>query len=149
MQLVRGRAWGAFWCAVVGAVVVHVIHWRRRTAERRAGKALATPSGFIAQVYATAVLVREIVTRLQEGRILKSAEYCPSPAQWAEELKHVSAPGLSLMCTNDSIQRACVRARARVCVRSVEESPRWSSDCAFSAAPPRRFCSAPCRQSSR
>eukprot|EP01043_Picozoa_sp_COSAG02_P028682 COSAG02_NODE_1750_length_11068_cov_7.252530_3_plen_93_part_00 len=91
MQLVRGRTWGAFWCALVGAFVAHVIHWRRRAAEHRAGNTLATPSGFVAQVHATTVLVREIITRLQEGRILKSAGYCPSPAQWAEELEHVSA----------------------------------------------------------
>jgi len=118
MQLVRGRAWGAFWYAVVGAVVAHVIHWRRRAAERQAGEALATPSGFVAQVYGTVVLIREIVARLQDGRILKSAEYCPSPAQWAEELEHVRERARAYFGVHEWLYRTCVRVRACACVFS-------------------------------
>ena len=79
---------------LIGAFVAHIIHWRRRVVERRAGQALATPSSFVAQVHATAVKVHAIITQLQEARVLKSAAYCPSPAQWAEEREHVSGSGL-------------------------------------------------------
>lgn len=88
-QLVRGRAIRSFWYFVIGAFIAHLIHWRRRVAERRAGEALAGPSGFVSQVHATAVTIHQIITQLQQGQILKSAAYNPSPAQWAEEREHV------------------------------------------------------------
>ena len=90
VRRVGGRAAGVLWF-LLGAVVVHWLHRRRRAAERRAGLSLASPAGFVAQLHATATLVHAIIAQLQAGRILHSAAYRPSPAQWAAEREQVCA----------------------------------------------------------
>jgi hypothetical protein len=88
VRRVGGRAAGVLWF-LLSAVVVHWLHRRRRAAERRAGLSLASPAGFVAQLHATATLVHAIIAQLQAGRILHSAAYRPSPAQWAAEREQV------------------------------------------------------------
>lgn len=70
---------------LLGLALAHFAHRQRRRAERAAGRALLGPTGFVDKLHATVALAHGIITQLQAGRVINSAEYRPAPHEWAEE----------------------------------------------------------------